>query len=567
LAAVILATTSVCQAAGGTWTRKADMPTARLGLTTSTVNGKIYAIGGGATIDGTAFRIVEEYDPATDSWTRKADMPTQRYFHSACVVNGKVYIIGGAVATKVTTSTVEEYDPATDIWTTKADMPTARCFFSASVANDKIYAIGGQIFPGNFSVSTVEEYDPATDTWTTKADMPTDRSMLSASAIDGRIYAIGGVQGWIGNSGLSTVEAYDPVTDTWIGKADMLTPRKGLSTLVMAEKIVTIGGTPYGNGPGLSTVEAYDPKTNTWLKKPDMPTARWFLSARSVNGKIYAIGGSLQDTHNAGSTVKIVEEYDAGLSSPSPDFNGDGIVDIKDLTRLIESWGQDDTTVDVAPLPFGDGIVDALDLELLMSYWGKPVDDPTLIAHWALDETEGTVAYDSIGMNNAYIISEPVWHPEGGKVGGALMFNGVDDYALTQYGLSLANGPFSVFTWIQGGLPGQVILSQMYAANWLCIDPLEGNLMTELQALGRSGSPMISETNITDGNWHRVGFVWDGAYRTLYVDDILVAEDAQDGLSGSESGLNIGTSKAMEPGTFWLGLIDDVRIYNRAVIP
>jgi hypothetical protein len=72
---------------------------------------------------------------------------------------------------------------------------------------------------------------------------------------------------------------------------------------------------------------------------------------------------------------------------------------------------------------------------------------------------------------------------------------------------------------------------------------------------------------ITDGQWHRIGFVWDGANRTLYVDDILVPEDTQANLQGSDGGLYIGTGKAMEPGTYWSGLIDDVRIYNRAVIP
>ena len=70
-----------------------------------------------------------------------------------------------------------------------------------------------------------------------------------------------------------------------------------------------------------------------------------------------------------------------------------------------------------------------------------------------------------------------------------------------------------------------------------------------------------------DGYWHRVGLVWDGLYRTLYVDDILVAEDTQDSLKDSDSGLYIGCGKNMEAGTFWSGLIDDVRIYNRAVIP
>ncbi len=61
--------------------------------------------------------------------------------------------------------------------------------------------------------------------------------------------------------------------------------------------------------------------------------------------------------------------------------------------------------------------------------------------------------------------------------------------------------------------------------------------------------------------------MWDGSNRTLYVDDIAVTEDTQDSLEGSENGLYIGAGTAMEPGSFWSGLIDDVRIYNRAVTP
>ena len=79
--------------------------------------------------------------------------------------------------------------------------------------------------------------------------------------------------------------------------------------------------------------------------------------------------------------------------------------------------------------------------------------------------------------------------------------------------------------------------------------------------------PLKSESIITDCQWHRIGFVWDGENRALYIDDILVAEDAQANLQGSDSGLYIGTGKAMESGTYWSGLIDDVRIYNRVVSP
>lgn len=98
-------------------------------------------------------------------------------------------------------------------------------------------------------------------------------------------------------------------------------------------------------------------------------------------------------------------------------------------------------------------------------------------------------------------------------------------------------------------------------------DPSNGALMTTLIGSGRSGGPLLSQTVITDGNWHRIGLVWDGLNRTLYVDDVPVAQDTQTGLNGSASGLNIGCGTSFEPSSFWFGLIDDVRIYNRAVTP
>jgi hypothetical protein len=255
------------------------------------------------------------------------------------------------------------------------------------------------------------------------------------------------------------------------------------------------------------------------------------------------------------------------VEAPSVDFNGDGKVDISDLLRLIESWGQDDPICDVAPPPFCDGIVDVLDLELLMGYWGQPVDDPTLIAHWALDETEGSIAYDSAGSNDAFVIGGPVWLPSGGQVDGALQLDGVDDCVITDSIRNPAEGALSVFVWVRVSVPGQVVLSQIGRENWLCTDSSEGNLMTELKSAGRDGCSLISETAITDGNWHRIGLVWDGSNRTLYVDDVVVAEDTQDSLTGSDSGLYIGSGKGMESGNYWSGLIDDVRIYNRAIRP
>jgi hypothetical protein len=252
---------------------------------------------------------------------------------------------------------------------------------------------------------------------------------------------------------------------------------------------------------------------------------------------------------------------------PVVDFNGDGIVDSADMCIMVDYWGTDEPLCDIGPMPWGDGIVDVQDLIVLAEHLFEEVDDPTLVALWALDETEGDIASDSANDNDGTVYGDPAWQPEGGMVNGALQLDGIDDYISTPFVLNPADGNFSVFVWIKGGTPGQAVLSQIGGVNWLCTDSLEGNLMTELKATGRNATELLSQTIITDGDWHRVGFVWDGSHRTLYVDDIAVAEDTQTDLEASENGLYIGAGKAIEAGTYWSGLIDDVRIYNRAVSP
>ena len=251
---------------------------------------------------------------------------------------------------------------------------------------------------------------------------------------------------------------------------------------------------------------------------------------------------------------------------PIVDFNGDGIVDVKDIVIIAEHWGEDYSLCDIGPTPWGDGIVDVQDLIVLSEHLFEEVIDPALVAHWALDETEGMFAVDSAGDNDAFVVVGAVWQPNSGQVDGALQLNGVDGCAIADFVLNPADGPFSVFAWINGGAPGQVVVSQQNAANWLTADA-EGNLMTELKGAGRSTGPLFSETVITDGQWHRIGLVWDGSNRTLYVDGVAVTDDTQPGLEGSQMGLYLGTGKAMAPGTYFSGLIDDVRIYNRAVSP
>lgn len=206
---------------------------------------------------------------------------------------------------------------------------------------------------------------------------------------------------------------------------------------------------------------------------------------------------------------------------------------------------------------------------LTVAFFRAKLRDYRLVAHYKLDETGGRTARDSAGGRHGTISGEPVWQPTGGKTKGALQLDGQDDCIRTDFVLDPAAGAFSAFAWVKGGAAGQVIISQTDGADWLLADD-QGNLTTRLSQPpgGRlTPRPLRSPSRITDGDWHRVGFVWDGSARGLYVDDVLVAEDSQPSIAGSAGGLSIGCGTEQVPGSFLSGLLDDVRIYNQAVRP
>jgi len=254
------------------------------------------------------------------------------------------------------------------------------------------------------------------------------------------------------------------------------------------------------------------------------------------------------------------ELWDVSIS-PILDFNGDRKVDFKDFSKLAQYWGQNGPSCDIAPPPLGDSIVDIHDVAVLAENW---LTELGLIAHWKLDETEGFIAHDSAGDHDGFLMTEnPLWRPLDGQVDGALELDGIDDYVSTQFVLNPAQGSFSVFAWVKSSSAGRVILSQQAGADWLHTVPPIGWLMTNL---GRGG-PLLSQTVITDGQWHRIGLTWDGTNRTLYVDDIEAAKDTDTGLQSADRGLYFGAGNNLEPVTFFSGLIDDLRIYDRAVTP
>jgi hypothetical protein len=211
------------------------------------------------------------------------------------------------------------------------------------------------------------------------------------------------------------------------------------------------------------------------------------------------------------------------------------------------------------------------DVILMCQYWQYEVPEFGLLAHWKLDEVEGSEATNGTGdpKYDADLHGDPVWQPSGGVLDGALLFDGVNDSIEAPSVVNPADGPFSVVAWVKTDTPGKTIVSQTgtYGVSWLGIDDA-GRLVTRLQGSGRGATPLPPGTVITDNEWHRVGFVWDGQYRMLYVDDVEVVKDTNlQGVGGSDGALNIGVDKSLSNDSYFSGLIDDVRIHDRVVEP
>ena len=295
------------------WTRKTDMPTARTGFATSVVNGKVFVMGGNIQLKRGEFgdistSTVEMYDPKSDTWEQKANMPTARSGVSVSVVDGKIYAIGGSKLKTIQMprgfsseseelATVEMYDPVTDTWTQKADMPTRKKTMTC-VVDGKIYAVGGWLTTNEKPhLGTVEVYDPATDTWAKAQSMNCARCSAAIGVVNGEIYAIGG----LGSPPiqeqpdlyLSSVEVFNPKTKQWQEKTEMPAPKALHAASVIDGKIYVIGGyfTKNEEFKKLSTIEIYDPATDHWIQKPDMPIGKWGHKTEVIDGQIYIFGG------------------------------------------------------------------------------------------------------------------------------------------------------------------------------------------------------------------------------------------------------------------------------------
>ena len=210
---------------------------------------------------------------------------------------------------------------------------------------------------------------------------------------------------------------------------------------------------------------------------------------------------------------------------------------------------------------------------------GKSLSDG-LVGYWKFDEGVGTTSADSSGNNNLSTLSGstlPEW--SNGKYGIGLSFNGVNNYASVADNsiFALGNNSMSISSWVKFNSAGigvyQGIVSQgidSFEINKSSLNKLRMEIRFNDNSYLRAEETTAS---LTQANiWYHVTATFNPITGSilLYVNGQSQAVsyiDSQVGgtLKDSASLIYFGTRT---PGSLTLnGLLDEIRIYNRALSP
>jgi nitrous oxidase accessory protein NosD len=185
-----------------------------------------------------------------------------------------------------------------------------------------------------------------------------------------------------------------------------------------------------------------------------------------------------------------------------------------------------------------------------------------MVSYWKFDEGSGTIAGDSADENDGTFLAGPSW--TNGKVGGALNFDGVDDYVHIPNSPSLVIADeitLEAWIYVPTGATGDRTIVNKYAAYWLKIE--NDILRFSLIIMGDWRSCFIPWTIVDD--WAHVVGTYDGSIMKLYVNGVKVDEKSQTGTIATPAGdARIGCiDNYGVDARFFEGKIDEVAIYDR----
>jgi hypothetical protein len=165
----------------------------------------------------------------------------------------------------------------------------------------------------------------------------------------------------------------------------------------------------------------------------------------------------------------------------------------------------------------------------------------------------------------------------GGKVGQALLFDGVDDNILLNDTNDHANITLSAWVKPTTQKTGMKIISKKMSGassqyGLATHDSSSDKFTATFYSSGVSSDVCDStgtDGSYTAGEWYHVAATYNGSTCAIYVNGVDVTTVSSDTASGdinnTSSALRIGAEGGSSPGSYFSGVIDEVQIFNRAL--
>jgi hypothetical protein len=197
--------------------------------------------------------------------------------------------------------------------------------------------------------------------------------------------------------------------------------------------------------------------------------------------------------------------------------------------------------------------------------------DQGLVGYWSFDEGSGSTAYDYSGNgNDGTLVNGPTWESFSCASGECLDFDGVDDAVNVGSSgrLDLTNG-LTVLAWVRFDNVADITRVGNIIGNY-GINPhfnFEGYTWGRIRFYWNEGETNLYSTKDLRGGWHHAVAVRDKISDTitLYIDGIFEAQASAGTNKDILWPLRVGNDFRGAPGIPFNGLIDDIRVYNRAL--
>jgi hypothetical protein len=192
-----------------------------------------------------------------------------------------------------------------------------------------------------------------------------------------------------------------------------------------------------------------------------------------------------------------------------------------------------------------------------------------LVAAYSFDAGSGPTAADASGKgNNGTLTNGPAWSAAG-KFGSAIVFDGVDDSVVVPdaTSLDLTTG-MTLEAWVNPSANGgwRTVLFKEQATDLVYgLYAFRSTGVANGQVFIGGSERMVDAPAVTPLNtWTHLAVTYDGATLRLYSNGTQVAQVAQTGSILASTGvLRIGGNAIWSE--WFKGLIDEVRVYNRAL--